>query len=219
MKSRQRIFLSYSVLLIYIFTKPFLQTFLIAFSYYFIGAIVFVIWAVIHHSNYARSIRMKRDVIRCVDDFLFKNPKQFDKFASWLKKEGFKMRVSAIGNFHMKNKYAEVSYYPRMHEPLVISKFGKTDDYLIYREDEELKVEIGNYFKYIVEKYEKTGRKRVDSIWFMDTEFAFDEFYSALFTRTQFYLFLVLVLLNLNIELGQAVLIYFTLMVLENIAK
>lgn len=141
----------------------FLNTYLTSFYlfiYYILIIIAYVVLGVWYEPGlFGHRKRVKKAKLLITSKtYLF--PDSMTKVKNWLDVEGFKLKSNEGGFLYLKSKTTEIKYYPTLHERLnIIPIKYNSKEFLIYKEDEELKIRLEQYLYYISQEEEKLRKQ------------------------------------------------------------
>jgi hypothetical protein len=204
MKINKRTTLCWCVFIIYMSINIEKNTaILIMIAYLIIGIIFYLIFGVIFSSNYVMSLKKKRKIKRALHVDFIKNRSKIDFLTNWLKKEGFKIKVNSYGNAYLENKIAKIQYFPSLKEKISVTPRDSTKRYLLYDEDQELKMQIERYLNYIIHVCNNHQYSNSDyRVKGISEPFKYDRSFTSTFSKIFFraygYIFLTISMCNFS---------------------
>lgn len=173
--------------------------------YYIASIIIYIITSVSMDGSHDKR-KMKRRLTLVQGIIVGTSPKMpdyFIKLNNWLLKEGFSVKVKQLGGaLYISSKTVHIDFFPTLNQKISIRcAKDNNDDYLIYNEDQELKLRLEDYLDYLTAEADKAHRKiksfeLLNNGTLISQKYSFGEKYWHVFIRLQGYIFLILAMLN-----------------------
>lgn len=175
-------------------------------TYYIFTYILAYIIGVVYDVRISGVVKRKRRSKSNTNLLTSSIPENLLEFSNWLSNEKFVLKYSSDNTLFLQSKIAIVRYNPGLRQKVQIAPSKINDKrYLVYSENDEIKIKFEDYLKFIVERnqqlveaeskhsiFERTAHSIsnekdvvIDKLWF-------------LFSRLQGYLFLIIGLINLS---------------------
>lgn len=133
----------------------FLKTAFIIITYYTLSAILIWTLDIVYQSKNSDSKRKSKRLLKIINLTKTSDNAEIRKFANWLKNEGFILKINTYTGsnlMYLQSKTVKIQYFPSLLKRISISSIEGTD-YLIYLEDEELKLKLNSYLSYLYDQY------------------------------------------------------------------
>jgi len=210
MSNLRREFLSFSCIVVAIIIGPW-DTILCILSIFILLSIL-ISFAVSIFKNSSTQIKKKRikDIKRILSSTIHLPPQDIMNFVRWLDNENFKFSINSTNNFCLLGATVQITYFDNT-VPLLsfYNTQSKSNDAKIYERDEELKLRMIEFFKYITkreldehgtaEKIRRLNNRRDDDIFPDGSIFATSAW--NYYVRLQGYLFLFIILYRVESDM------------------
>lgn len=205
----KRDILIFSTIIFAIVIGPVIKIIFIVGLYYLFGAIIYIVTNLIYESRYMSYRRQIKKAEKLIDNTLSTSPAQIKELDNWLKKEGFVLRINDIGCLYLQSKTTRVDFFQILKERLSIRSIQfDNKEYLVYDEDEVLKIRLEDYLSYmtsrnqrIIEAEEKSNTLKIN-LFNNNKERGWNlANFWAISGRIQGYLFLLIGLMNIDEEI------------------
>lgn len=205
---KDKIWLSFVAILIALLIGPTLNIFLLLIVYYCISLFVYIIAIIRVDARYYSTKRKSKRLRVFISESKVNFPEPIVKFTKWLEDEGFLVKVYSDDKLYLESKTVKINIFTTLKGKdtiSILSARAYSNDFKIYKDDEELKIMILEYivflsdaYKKFIESVDRFNNLNPGSSSFLAHRDSFNQTFKVLCIRVQGYLFLIIAFLNIQ---------------------